>query len=240
MTAQTKLALEGARDSLALVLGAIPFGIIFGALAARNGLSLAAAMGMSLFVFAGSAQFIALGLVAAGAALPVILLTTFVVNLRHLLYAATLTPRMRSLPRGQKALSAFLLTDESFAVLASRIAKEGSGPRLTDAELGSYYLGSAIFMYAEWQLSTLIGALFGNLIPGVATWGLDFAMPVAFIGMTAPYLRSLPTALAAASAGAISLAASGLPNKLGLMAAALGGIAVGSAVDAIKRKGAPK
>lgn len=222
---------QGARDSFPLVIGSLPFGLIFGTLAVGNGLSLAATLGMSIFVFAGSAQFIALGLLAAGATLPVILLTTFVVNLRHFLYAAVLSPRMASLPEWKKALCAFWLTDESFAVMAARMKAESEESMLSAEELSLYYLGSAVFMYSNWQLCTLAGALFGNLMPGVSSWGLEFAMPVAFIGILAPYLKSLPMATAALSAGAVSILAYSFPNKLGLLTAAFVGIVAGTLAE---------
>ncbi len=222
---------RGVRDSIPLVIGALPFGLIFGALAVGNGFSIAATLAMSLFVFAGSAQFIALGLVAAQVSLPVILFTTFVVNLRHILYAATLAPRMSSLPEWKKALAAFWLTDESFAVMARRLKDEEGDSRLSEAELAEYYFGSATLMYLDWQLCSLAGALFGNFLPGASSWGLDFAMPVAFIGIVAPYLKKLPMATAALVAGAVSVLAYSLPSKLGLLAAALAGILAASLVE---------
>ncbi len=217
--------LAGARDTVPLIVGALPFGIIFGTLAVKNGLSLGQTMALSLVVFAGSAQFIALGLFAAGAAPGVVLLTTFVVNLRHLLYSATLAPGVRGLPGPLKALMAFLLTDETFAVAAPRYG-DGGDPDTRHY----YYLGSALAMYGNWQAASLAGALFGNLIPGAAQWGLDFAMPVTFIGMLVPYLRNPSMLTAAVAAGAAALAAQGLPHKLGLVAAAAVGVAAGFAV----------
>ena len=218
--------LAGARDTVPLIVGAVPFGIIFGTLAVRNGLTLGQTMALSLAVFAGSAQFIAVGLFAAGASAGVILLTTFIVNLRHLLYSATLAPGVRHLPGPLKAAMAFWLTDETFAVAAVRYTRE-ENPEYRHV----YYLGSAILMYANWQACSLVGALFGNLIPGAADWGLDFAMPVTFLGMLVPYLRSLPMVSAAAAAGAVSLAAYGMPNKMGLITAAAAGIAAGFGAD---------
>src|SRR5512135_2810064 len=106
--------LAGAKATFPLIVGAIPFGIIFGALAAASGLSFAATAAMSAFVFAGSAQFIAVGLVAAGTGWPFIVLTTFVVNLRHMLYSATLAPHVKRLPQRWKIPLAFWLTDETF------------------------------------------------------------------------------------------------------------------------------
>src|SRR5689334_11735245 len=91
--------LAGVAKTIPLMLGALPAGIIFGAIAVRSGLSAAAAAAMSAFVYAGSAQYVAIGLLASGAAVPVIIFTTLIVNLRHLLYAATLAPYVKHLPQ---------------------------------------------------------------------------------------------------------------------------------------------
>jgi len=218
--------LSGMRDTIPLIIGAIPFGIIFGTLSIKNGLTLGHTMALSMVVFAGSAQFIALGLIASGTSWQIILLTTFVVNLRHLLYSATLAPGVRHLSGPLKAAMAFWLTDETFAVVATRYAN-GTSP----GTLHFYYLGSAILMYVNWALCTLTGAMFGNLIPGAAEWGLDFAMPVTFIGMLVPYLRNLPMISASAVAGMVALLSYGLPNKIGLVLAAGAGIAAGYGMD---------
>ena len=122
MTTRTRRAafFTGARDTLPLVIGAIPFGIIFGTLSGSAGLSAVATMGMSLLVFAGSAQFIAMGLVAAGTIWPMVILATFVVNFRHLLYTATLLPYLKRLSHRWQMLLAFGLTDETFVVAVQR------------------------------------------------------------------------------------------------------------------------
>jgi predicted branched-subunit amino acid permease len=124
-----------------------------------------------------------------------------------------------------------LLTDESFAVMAGRIKDESTDSPFSDEELSEYYFGSATFMYSNWQICTLAGALFGNLLPGVASWGLDFAMPVTFIGMLVPYLKNLPMATAAVIAGIVSILAYALPDKLGLLTAALTGIIAGTLIE---------
>src|SRR5690606_20944407 len=173
--------LNGARDTLPLILGAIPFGIIFGTLASAAGLSLWQALGMSLLVFAGSAQFIAVSLLGGGAGMVVLLLTTFVVNLRHALYSATLQPFVRHLPGRWRAPLAFWLTDETFAVVQHRYAA-----RDESAHKHWYFFGSCLAMYTNWQLCTLIGVAFGQAVPNLATWGLDFAMLATFIGIVVP------------------------------------------------------
>ena len=119
---------EGAKATFPLVVGAIPFGIIFGALAVTSGLSPGAASAMSAIVFAGSAQFIAAGLVASGVSTLIIVLTTFVVNLRHALYSATLAPHMKHLPQRWLVPLGFFLTDETFVVMARRFQQKDDSP----------------------------------------------------------------------------------------------------------------
>ncbi|MCB9100492.1 MAG: AzlC family ABC transporter permease [Anaerolineales bacterium] len=218
--------LAGARDSFPLIVGAIPFGIIFGTLALSSGLSFTGAMAMSALVFAGSAQFIALGLVAAGTAWPIIVLTTFVVNLRHILYSATLAPHVRHLPKQWQAPLAFWLTDETFLVVVKRYTQQ---PLSRHNQW--YYLGSALFMYINWQVCTFLGLTVGQMLPNAAAWGLDFAMPVTFIGMVIPYLKNRPMVAAVVAAGVVALVAQPVPHKLGLMIATLVGIATGMIVE---------
>ncbi|MBF0203173.1 MAG: AzlC family ABC transporter permease [Desulfamplus sp.] len=214
--------ISGARHTFPLIVGAIPFGIIFGTLAATAGLSFGATMGMSLFVFAGSAQFISISLVAAGTAWPMIVLTTFVVNLRHMLYGAAMVPFYRTLSQPWKIILAFGLTDETFAVAINRYhQKDGF------ANKQYYNLGSMLFMYANWNLCTFIGLTAGKAFPEISGWGLDFAMPATFIGMVIPYLVSKPMWASVITAGTVSILAGGLPHKLGLMVAALCGVAAG-------------
>lgn len=220
---------KGARDTLPLIIGAIPFGIIFGTLSGSAGLSAAATMGMSLFVFAGSAQFIAMGLVGAGTMWPMIVLTTFVVNFRHLLYTATLLEHLKRLPRRWQALLAFGLTDETFVVAAGRWQQDDDS-----AYKHWYQLGSMAFMYINWNICTVVGLLAGRMLQGIGGWGLDFAMVAAFIGMTIPYLKDTPTYTAVLAAGLSALAFHGLPHQLGLITAAIIGMLVGYAVETLQ------
>ena len=216
------LFFEGARDTFPLIVGAIPFGIIFGTLAATAGLSFAATMGMSLFVFAGASQFVCVSLLTAGTAWPMIVLTTFVVNLRHMLYGATMVPFYKNLNPLWKMILAFGLTDETFAVAINRYCRKDG------VEDKQYYnLGSMVFMYANWNLCTFIGLTAGRAFPEISGWGLDFAMPATFIGIVIPYLISRPMWASVITAGGVSILAAGLPHKLGLMVAALAGVIVG-------------
>jgi len=223
---------RGVKTTFPLVVGAIPFGIIFGALAVNSGISVAATVAMSAFVFAGSSQFVAAGLVASGAGAFIIVLTTLVVNLRHSLYGVTLAPHMKHLSQRWLVPLAFWLTDESFLVVAERFRQPDNSPYKH-----WFFLGSAIFMYLNWQLCTWIGIVAGQTLPNPASWGLDFALAVTFIGMLAPGLRSRPVIACTLAAGATALLLAGLPNKLGLVAATLVGVAAGMLVD--HRRSAP-
>jgi 4-azaleucine resistance transporter AzlC len=214
-----------------LVVGAIPFGLIYGALAVSSGLSPAASVAMSAFVFAGSAQFIATGLIANGVAPLVIILTTFVVNLRHSLYAATLAPHMKHLPQRWLIPFGFWLTDEAFVATITRYNQEDDSPYKH-----WFYFGSALFMYLNWQVVTIIGVVAGQAIPDAASWGLDFAMVVTFIGMLVPLVENWATVAAVLVAGLSALLANSLPHKLGLMLAALLGILTGVLVDQFSPK----
>jgi branched chain amino acid efflux pump len=214
--------LAGMRDTIPMDLGALPFGIIFGALAVTSGLTPVAAVAMSAFVFAGSSQYIAVGLVAQQVSVIFIVFTTLIVNLRHALYSATLAPYFKSVRQRYLIPMAFMLTDETFVIVVKRFEERGSQP------YGQwYYLGSAVLMYSNWLLWTVVGVIAGQTIPDPGAWGLDFAAVVTFTGMVVSLLRSRSTALAVVVSGLVAVIGAPLPNKLGLMLAALAGVAAG-------------
>jgi 4-azaleucine resistance transporter AzlC len=223
--------LTGARDIVPLLLGAAPFGLIYGTMATAAGLSATAAMAMSLMVFAGSAQFVAVGLVAVRTPVLIIVLTTFIVNLRHMLYSATLLPHLKHLPQRWYIPLAFLLTDETFAVTVHRVQKEDASPFKH-----WYQLGSSIVMYINWQIWCLLGLILGDRIPDLAGWGLDVAMPIAFIGMTVPFVRNVPMVVCVSAAGTCGLLTVGLPYKLGIIVSALAGVLAGLLAEAAIRR----
>lgn len=222
---------KGARDTLPLVIGAIPFGIIFGTLSGGAGLPALGAIGMSVFVFAGSSQFIAMGLVGAGTAWPMIVLTTFIINFRHLLYTATLLNHLKRLPHLWQWALTFGLTDETFAVAVGRWREEDGSPYKH-----WYQLGSMIFMYTNWNICTLIGLVAGRMLQGIGGWGLDFAMVAAFIGMVIPYLKDKPSYCAVLVSGVSAIAFHGMPHRLGLIIATVLGISAGVMAEMILAK----
>lgn len=214
----------GMRDTIPMVVGATPFGIIFGTLAVTGaGLSFWGAMGFSLFVFAGSAQFVAVGLLSQGAGLAVIVLTTFVVNVRHALYGASLAPYMKHLSQRWLLPLAFWLTDETYATVIGR----WNDPTDQTPHKAWYHLGSSVLMYVNWNFWTLVGVLAGSQFENAAAWGLDFAMVVTFIGIVVPMVTTRPMLACAVAAGFTGVVANGLPHNLGLILAAVVGIGVG-------------
>ena len=220
--------LNGVKDTVPMIIGAIPFGIIFGAIGVTSGLSVWGVLGMSLVVFAGSAQFIAAGLVSQGVGVAFIILTTAIVNLRHTLYAASLSPYMKNLAQKWLLPLGFWLTDETYAVVIGRYAQRDNSPHKH-----WYHLGSSIAMYSNWQLCTLIGVVAGTQLEGIADLGLDVAMAITFIGIVVPLIKTRPMLICAVVAGVVAVFAYGLPNQSGLMVASFAGIFAGIVAEAL-------
>lgn len=215
--------LRGARDQLPILLGVVPFGVIFGTLAVSAGIPALEAQSFSLFIFAGSAQFIAVSLIAGAASPFLIILTILVVNLRHMLYSASLAPHVYHLSNLWKISLSWLLTDEAYVVSSARYRKGSPG------FAHWYFLGTGLTLWAAWQLSTFLGIALGALIP--PGLGLDFALPLIFIALILPTLTDRPTWAAACAAGAFSILLANLPFKLGLLIPAVLGIGVGLIVE---------
>jgi 4-azaleucine resistance transporter AzlC len=221
---------EGVRAEFPLLIGVFPFGMIYGALALNAGLSKAASQMMSSMVFAGSAQFITAQLVSEAAPAIVILLTLAVVNLRHMLYSASLAPYLKGLPLKWKVLLSYLLTDEAYA--PSILEYERTGVKPTSHW---FLLGAGLALWSTWQISTAFGIFLGTAIP--ENWHLDFALALTFIAMVVPALKNRSMVAAAVSAGVVALFTYGLPFKLGLILAALTGIVVGTMLEGKKSQG---
>ncbi len=225
--------LSGVRAQLPILLGTAPFGMIYGIAAVEAGLPPAVALGMSAIVFAGSAQFIAAQLFAGGAPGLVIVLTTFIVNLRHMLYSASVAPYVSHLPLRWRYLLAFLLTDEAYAVTITRY-RQAAPAQAARSNGHWFFLGAGLTLWVSWQASTAAGVLLGSQVP--AGWSLDFTLALTFIALLVPALTDRPAILAALAAGLAAVAAHGLPYNLGLVLAVLVGIATGLLAE---RLGAP-
>jgi 4-azaleucine resistance transporter AzlC len=227
MSEVRKLFLSGVRTEIPLLIGVFPFGLIYGALAINAGLPPLAAQLMSSIVFAGSSQFVAAQLFHDGAPGFVIILTIAVVNLRHMLYSASLAPFLKNLSLRWKILLSYLLTDEAYAPSIINYEKDGIQP------FSHWFVfGAGFALWFTWQMSTAIGIFLGAAIP--EEWSLDFALPLTFIAMVVPTLKNRSMVAAALSAGLVALLAYSFPFKLGIILAALTGIIVGTTLEGKK------
>lgn len=170
---------SGVRQALPIVLGYIPVGFAYGVLAQKSGLGMFNAVAMSVIVFAGSAQLIGAGLFGAAASPVTLIVTTFVVNLRHLLMSAALAPKLRGWNKWQIALFGYELTDETFALHSMRMAQ-----RPLPAKIETFAIN--ITAQSSWIIGSLIGFVAGEQISDVRPVGLDFALPAMFIALLVP------------------------------------------------------
>ncbi len=217
----------GVRAESPLLLGVIPFGLIYGALAKSAGISPAASQMMSSIVFAGSAQLIAVQLTRSAVPGLIIVLTIGIVNRRHGLYSASVAPYIEHLSMRWKTLLAYLLTDEAYAATIVHYETEGLTPS------GHwFFLGAGLTLWTSWQISSAFGIFLGGSIP--AAWPLAFALPLTFIGMVVPVIKDKPLAASALSAAAVALMADSLPYRLGLILAAFVGLSVGMLLESRK------
>lgn len=203
---------EGAVDSLPMIVAAIPFGVLFGVLAPVNGVSAWVAVGISALVFAGSAQYVAMGLLASGTPAVLIVFTTFIVNLRHLLYSLALVIPFKNESRGKKLLLSFFLTDETFVTVNQRLHRG-----LPESRTVAYYLGSALFMYSNWQVCTWIGLWAGTSLTGIESLGLEFAMVTAFVAMMTPMFRHKKNIVSAVLGFSLAWLCRDWPHKTGVV-----------------------
>jgi len=217
----------GCRAFGPMLMSIVPFGMVCGAAAISAGMTPAQAFAMSWVIFAGSAQIAATQLFADGAPLPVIIATAAVVNLRFMMYSASLGPWFRPLKVRWKVLLAYLITDHAYALSIVRYMRENEGKNLH-----WFYFGLASAIWACWQFATIAGILLGSLVP--ASWSLDFIVPLTFIAMVVPLLSDRAM-LIAATAGGLASVLLVLPLKLNLIAAALIGIGAGLAAERLRK-----
>lgn len=219
---------QGIISSGPILLGVIPFGITCGVMGLTAGLTSLETIMMSLLVFAGASQFIAITMLGAGiTGWGLIVFTTMLVNLRHMLMGASLAEYMVKQSVSRQALLSFLLTDEAYAVTISRIHQNGYS--------AAFQWGVSISLYITWGLSTIVGVLVGNYIPDPLAWGLDFAMPATFLVLLLPRLTDRISVVVCVAAGLISVVgALYLPGKWYMIAAGLGAVLVGGIMEGAK------
>lgn len=212
--------IQGARESLPILAAAAPFGLLFGALAVDNGLSVGEAVLMSATVFAGASQMVGIELFGSDVAPWLLVFSVFAVNFRHVLYSAALGRKMGLIPGWRKALAFFFLTDPQFAAAEAR---SETGKPLTL----SWYMGMALPIYVLWVLEAWLGALFGSLIANPEIFGLDFLLSIYFLGLVLGFRKRanwLPVVLASSIGSVAAYMFVGSPWHVSL--GALAGIAV--------------
>jgi len=215
----------GVRDVSPLLLGIVPFGLVAGIAAVDAGLGLAEAVGLSVIVFAGASQLAAIELLAQNAPLAVVIGTAVVINVRMVMYSASIAPYLAEYGRRFRAGLAYLLTDQAYALSVAEYE------RTPDRTRWRYYLGAAATLWVVWQITTVVGFVIGAGVPDA--WGLTFAVPLVFLALLVPAMKDRPTVLAAVVGGAVAVAAAGLPMNLGLLTGAVSGIVAGLATEVI-------
>ena len=203
-----------------MLLGIIPFGVITGVAMVASGIPPLVAMLMSVVVFAGASMVASAQLLASAAPVAVIILATAIINLRFMMYSASLRLHFADQPLRWRITVAYLTADNVYGLLLSRYSEH---PK--DQGKLEYFMGAGIVVWFVWQIAVLGGVLIGAGVP--ASWRLEFAAPLAFIAMTIPHLRDRAMIIAALAAGIAVIAAHGLPLRLNILAAAAVGIAAG-------------
>lgn len=174
-----KQYLNGVRAGVPVILGYIPVGIAYGIMARQAGFTLLQTGGMSVFVFAGASQMMAVGMYAQGASIAAMIITTFILNLRHIIMSVCIMNRMRSADTKTRLLAAFGVTDESFAVFTTE-KEENISP--------AFFFGLFTSTYASWVVGSLIGAVSSDILPELLTASLGIALYAMFIGLLVPDL----------------------------------------------------
>lgn len=216
----------GLRDGLPFVFVVVPFAVLFGVVAIDAGLTLAQTLGFTVLVIAGASQFAAVQLMLDNAAIGFVLMAALAVNMRMAMYSASLVPYLGAAPLWQRALISYLNFDQSYMMSMSKFEE---APDMPLADKVSYFLGVSAAIAPLWCVSTLVGALVGKAIPEALA--IDFFLPIAFLSMVAPMLRTVAHIAAAFVSVVVSLLLIGLPSGSGLLVAAVCAMATGVIVE---------
>ena len=219
---------EGVRDMAPMLVGIIPFGMVCGVGAIAVGASPLAALAMSMIMFSGAAQIVAVQLLAADAPFGVIVLSCLVVSLRLLMYSAAMAPYLRPLDQRWRNVLSYVLTDQAFA---------GTIQRFRDSDdlsaNASYFLGTGVLLWGTWQVATVVGIFVGQIVP--ASWQLEFVVPLCFIAVLMPLLRDRVSLLVFVVTAIAVVALDAMPLRLSMICAGLLGIAAGMLGDRTMR-----
>lgn len=211
----------GARDLSPILVGVIPFGLVTGAAVAEAGFGLAEAVGMSTLVFAGAAQLAATTLAGEGTPALIVILTALVINARHIIYSTSIAPVLEPDAGRKLPLLGYLLIDQSYGITMTK------GLHREDVSIVPYFVGSGLMLWTAWQITNVIGVLAGSFVP--ASWSLDFAVPLVFLAMLVPALKTRADTEAAVVSGVSAVVLIPLlPLQTGLLAAILIGMTWGA------------
>jgi len=222
---------RGYLDCAPFILIVVHYSMLFGVVARDAGLDILQTMSMSVLVIAGASQFTALALLQDQAPVFIALFAALAVNLRMAMYSAALVPHLGHARLGTRALMAYLMVDQAFAVAVKTYEDR---PEMTPDTKVAYYFGAMMLICPIWYACTLLGAILGQAIP--ESWSLDFAVPVCFIALTAPLLRSLSHVVAALTSCAMAIAFAWVPWSLGLFIAAIIAMIVGAQTELFIRR----
>jgi predicted branched-subunit amino acid permease len=217
----------GARAGLPIAIGIVPFGLVAGVAATDAGMGLGGAVAWSVGVFAGASQLAAIDLLDSGASALVAAGAALLINLRFLMYSASLAPYLAPQSLGQRLGAAYPLTDQAFGLSIGAYVRE---PLATGRERLHFYLGCAALLWTVWQTTTVIGAVAGSTVPDSVP--LDFSIPLVFLALLIPSVTDRPTVVAAAVAGVGTVLAGELgAGNAALVLGVTAGIAAGAVVD---------
>lgn len=212
------------RDAIPIAAGIAFYGAVFGGLARQAGLSPQAALAMSLLVFSGSAQFVALPMLQAGTGPVALFLTAFLLGLRHLAMGLSLAPHLSGMGLARRCLLAYGLNDEAYALAMGHAARAGFSV--------AYLSGAALATFVSWMGGTALGALLGGVLPDPRQWGLDFAFPAVFLALLVPQVRGRAGVVATVAAVLTALAVRPLLGSgIAVLAGALVGAGMGGLLD---------
>ncbi|WP_299888928.1 AzlC family ABC transporter permease [uncultured Ruegeria sp.] len=222
---------KGFRDGAPFVFVAVPFGTLFGVFATEAGLNIIQILAFSATVFAGAAQFTALQLLQEQTPTAIVLASALAVNLRVAMYSASLTPYLGAAPIWQRACAAYLTVDQSYACSMIQFEKE---PEMSLPQRMAYFFGSVTPITPLWVFATYLGAVLGTQIPD--SWALDFALPITFLAMVGPMMRTLAHVVAAIVAIAVAILTVGVPFNLGLLIAGAAGMMAGAQAEVMMER----
>jgi len=217
---------QGFRAGAPFILVVGPFALLFGVVATEAGLDIVQTMAMTILVIAGAAQFASLQLLVDGAPVFIALLTGLAINMRMAMYSASLTPHLGSAALWKRAIVTYLMVDQSYAVA---IAEYENNPERPLPDKLAFYFGAISPIAPLWYIFTYVGAVAGKAIP--PEFALDFAVPITFIALFAPALRSLPHIAAGFTSVLVALALAWVPYNGGLMVAAILAMITGAAIE---------